>query len=219
MSLPPRLERPDVQSVEEVVTNALREAILSGELRPGDRLLQEQLAEQLRVSRIPLRDALRRLEAEGLVRIGPHRGAEVATLSADDVKEIYAIRIALEPELARTAIAALRPEDIEKLVEMSKHMDDRLDEPGAGGRARRAFYAELYAHARRPRTHSLIFRLRDDVQRYHVIHDQGEARQSHADLRECIRTQDGARAAKLLRDHLQRARDDLLEEMQREHKA
>ena len=218
MSLPPRLERPDVQSVEEVVTNALREAILSGELRPGDRLLQEQLAEQLRVSRIPLRDALRRLEAEGLVRIGPHRGAEVATLSADDVKEIYAIRIALEPELARTAIAALRPEDIEKLVEMSKHMDDRLDEPAAGGRARRAFYAELYAHARRPRTHSLVFRLRDDVQRYHVIHDQREARQSHADLRECIRKKEGARAARLLREHLERARDDLLEEMQRERK-
>ncbi len=102
---------------------------------------------------------------------------------------------------------------------MSKHMDDRLEEPGAGGRARRAFYTELYAFARRPRTHSLIFRLRDDVQRYHVMHDQGEARQSHADLRECIRTQDGARAAKLLREHLERARDDLLEEMQRERKA
>ena len=107
VSIPPRLERPDVQSVEEVVTNALREAILSGELRPGDRLLQEQLAEQLRVSRIPLRDALRRLEAEGLVRIGPRRGAEVTSLTPSDVKEIYDLRIKLETELLEAAIAAL----------------------------------------------------------------------------------------------------------------
>src|SRR5713226_9598152 len=91
----PRLGRPDVRSIEEVVTTALRDAILSGELRPGERLLQEPLAEQLRVSRIPLRDALRRLEAEGLVRIGPRRGAEVASLTPADVREIYGIRIAL----------------------------------------------------------------------------------------------------------------------------
>jgi len=118
-----RLDRPDVQSIEEVVTNALREAILSGELRPGERLLQEQLADQLRVSRIPLRDALRRLEAEGLVRIGPRRGAEVASLSPDDVREVYDIRISLEPELMRRAIAALGPGDITRLVEMSERMD------------------------------------------------------------------------------------------------
>jgi DNA-binding GntR family transcriptional regulator len=214
-----RLERPDVPSVEELVTTALRDAILSGELRPGDRLLQEQLAEQLRVSRIPLRDALRRLEAEGLVRIGPRRGAEVASLTPDDVREIYAIRIALEPELVRDAIAALGPADIKRLIDMSEHMDDRMDDPAAGGRARRSFYSELYHFARRPRTHRLIFAMRDDVQRYHVMHDQGEARHSHAELRECIRAKDAERGARLLREHLRHACDDLIEEMQRETNA
>ncbi|MBA3739494.1 MAG: GntR family transcriptional regulator, partial [Actinobacteria bacterium] len=119
MSLPARLDRPEVQSVEEVVTTTLRDAILSGELRPGDRLLQEQLAEQLRVSRIPLRDALRRLEAEGLVTMGPRRGAEVASLTTADVSEIYEIRIALESELMRSAVAALGPADLARLVDMS----------------------------------------------------------------------------------------------------
>ncbi len=205
-------------SVEEVVTTALRDAILSGELRPGERLLQEPLAEQLRVSRIPLRDALRRLEAEGLVRIGPRRGAEVASLTPADVREIYGIRIALEPELVRDAIAALTTADIAALIDMSEHMDDRLDDPAAGGRARRAFYSELYRHAGRPRTHRLIFALRDDVQRYHVMHDQGEARHSHAELRECIRTKDAARGAVLLREHLRHACDDLVEVLEREAK-
>lgn len=198
------------------MTTALRDAILSGELRPGDRLLQEPLAEQLRVSRIPLRDALRRLEAEGLVRIGGRRGAEVASLTPDDVREIYAIRVALEPELVCEAIAALGPDDITRLVDMSEHMDDRLDDPSAGGRARRAFYSELYGFAARPRTHRLIFALRDDVQRYHVMHDQGEARHSHSELREAIRAKDAERGARLLREHLRQACADLVEVLERE---
>jgi DNA-binding GntR family transcriptional regulator len=205
-----------VRSIEEVVTTALRDAILSGELRPGERLLQEQLAEQLRVSRIPLRDALRRLEAEGLVRMGPRRGAEVASLTAEDVAEIYEIRIALESELMRAAIAALGPPDIARLVDMSEHMDDNVDEPAAGSRARRSFYSDLYDHAERPRTHRLILGLRDDVQRYHVMNNIEVALHDHAALRECIRAKDADRAATLHREHLRRACADLVEVLRAE---
>ncbi len=218
LSLPPRLDRPDIQSVEEVVTNALREAILTGELRPGDRLLQEQLAEQLRVSRIPLRDALRRLEAEGLVRIA-RRGAEVASLTAADVKEIYDLRISLETELMEAAIAALTPDDVTKLIEMSEHMDNRVEEPAAASKARRSFYGELYRHAGRPRTYRIVLALRDDVQRYHVLNDIEVALHDHAELRECIRAKDAKRGATLLREHLRRACADLLEVLQKEAKA
>lgn len=200
------------------MTTALRDAILSGALRPGDRLLQEPLAEQLRVSRIPLRDALRRLEAEGLVRIGPRRGAEVSSLTPADVKELYDIRVALEPELVHRAITALMAGDITKLVDMSEHMDDRIDDPSAGRRARRSFYSELYRHAARPRIHRLILALRDDVQRYHVMHDQAESRHAHAELRESIRTTDAARGARVLREHLRHACDDLVERLEREAK-
>jgi DNA-binding GntR family transcriptional regulator len=206
----PQLERPDVRSIEEVVTTALRDAILSGELRPGERLLQEQLADQLRVSRIPLRDALRRLEAEGLVRIGPRRGAEVASLSRADVIEVYDIRIALEPELMRRAVAALAPANIKRLVDMSEQMDGRVDEPAQGRRARRAFYSELYAYADRPRTLRFILGLRDDVQRYHVMKNSERALQDHAELRERIRVKDAERAALVHSEHLRRACVDLV---------
>jgi DNA-binding GntR family transcriptional regulator len=216
LTLPPRLDRPDVRSIEEVVTTALRDAILSGELRPGERLLQEQLAEQLRVSRIPLRDALRRLEAEGLVRMGPRRGAEVASLTAVDVSEIYEIRISLESELMRAAVAALGPADIARLVDMSEHMDDNVEDPAAGSRARRGFYSELYRHAERPRTHRLIFGLRDDVQRYHVMNNIDVALHDHATLRECIRAKDADGAAELHREHLRRACADLVEVLRAE---
>jgi DNA-binding GntR family transcriptional regulator len=211
-----RLDRPDVRSIEEVVTTALRDAILSGELRPGERLLQEQLADQLRVSRIPLRDALRRLEAEGLVRIGPRRGAEVATLTRADVLEIYELRVSLEPELMRRAVSALEPADIKRLVDMSEEMDARVDKPALGLRARRAFYSELYRYADRPRTHRLILGLRDDVQRYHVLKNVEAALHDHAEVRECIRVKDAERAAELHRRHLGRACADLIDVLERD---
>ena len=200
------------------MTTALRDAILSGELRPGDRLRQEHLAEQLRVSRIPLRDALRRLESEGLVRIGRNRGAEVSSLTSADVKEIYAIRIALETELVHAAIGALTEADVAKLVDLSQNMDDRIEDPGLGRRARRSFYSELYRYAARPRTYRLVLALRDDVQRYHLMHDQSESRHAHAELRESIRTRDAARGARILREHLRNACDDLVERLEREAK-
>ncbi len=214
--LQPRLDRPDVRSIEEVVTTALRDAILSGELRPGERLLQEQLADQLRVSRIPLRDALRRLEAEGLVRIGPRRGAEVASLSPADVREIYDIRISLEPALMRRAIVALGTADIKRLVEMSERMDENVDKDSEGSRSRRSFYSELYAYAGRPRTHRFILGLRDDVQRYHVMNNVEVALHDHAEIRECIRAKDADRATTVHAEHLRRACADLVEVLERE---
>ncbi len=212
----PRLDRPDVRSIEEVVTTALRDAILSGELRPGERLRQEQLADQLRVSRIPLRDALRRLEGEGLVHIGPRHGAEVASLSRADVLEIYEIRIALEPELMRRAVGALGPGDIKRLVDMSERMDARVAKPSEGLRARRDFYNELYAYADRPRTHRFILGLRDDVQRYHVMKNVEAALHDHAELRECIRVKNAERAAQVHGQHLGRACADLVEALEAE---
>lgn len=217
--LPAQLDRPDVRSIEEVVTTALRDAILSGELRPGERLLQEQLADQLRVSRIPLRDALRRLEAEGLVRIGPRRGAEVASLSRADVIEVYDIRISLEPELMRRAVEALAPADITRIAGRSELMDAEVGDPAQGRRSRRAFYSELYTHADRPRTQAFILRLRDDVQRYHVMKNSERALHDHAEIRECIRVKDADRAAHLHKEHLRRACADLVEALEREGSA
>jgi DNA-binding GntR family transcriptional regulator len=212
----PRLDRPDVRSIEEVVTTALRDAILSGELRPGERLRQEELADRLRVSRIPLRDALRRLEAEGLVQIGPRRGAQVSSLDRAGVLEIYEIRSALEPELMRRAVAALQPADVKRLVDMSEQMDARVDKPAEGLRARGAFYGELYAFADRPRVRRLILGLRDDVQRYHVLKNVAAALHDHAEIRDCIRVKDAERAAQIHSHHLRRACADLVDVLERE---
>lgn len=202
------------RSVEESVTEALRDAILRGELKPGHRLAQVELSEELGVSRIPLRDALRRLEAEGLVEIDGRRGARVSSLSPGDVEEIYAMRKLLESECARRAIEGLNDEQAERLIELSDEMDRTADDPVKGAASRKNFYAELYALAGRPRMRATILQLRALVQRYHLLTDSSGHPHAHDDLRDCIRDRDGKRAAKAVSEHLEAACQDLVESLE-----
>ena len=94
-------------TAQELVLGSLREAILAGVLSPGARLRQEDLAERFGTSRIPVREALRALEYEGLVASEPNRGFTVTELDADDVEEVYDLRIVLESHAVRVALPLL----------------------------------------------------------------------------------------------------------------
>lgn len=209
-------EMPAVTSVEESVTDALRNGILQGDLPPGQRLLQEQLAERFGVSRIPLRDALRRLEVEGLVRIDPRKGAYVAILTVVDVEEIYELREMLEAPCMRYAVRSLDDKTAALIVAMSEAMDTPAPTPEQGRARRRAFYATLYGYSGKPRMVELILRLRDDVYRYHVLKHVTESKHAHDELRDCIRRRDGDAAAKLIAKHLRGAGHDLIEVLTQE---
>ena len=101
--------------LREVVFNNLRDAILKGELQPGERLLENQLADKLGVSRTPVREALRMLEQENLVALMPRKGAQVLDLSADDIKNVLEIRSALEAVGVRHACRNMKKEVLEEL--------------------------------------------------------------------------------------------------------
>ncbi len=201
------------RSVEESVTETLREAILGGDLEPGQRLAQVELSEELGVSRIPLRDALRRLEAEGLVTIDRRRGARVSSLTPADVQEIYEMRMLLESECARRAISGLGDDDVARLIALSEEMDATASDPIDGSASRRRFYSELYALAGRPRMRNAILELRALVVRYHLLTDSGGHHRPHEELRECLRHRDGERGAAVIRAHLDAARQDLIDSL------
>lgn len=203
-------------SAEEAVTVALRDAILTGWLSPGERLAQGELAKQLGVSRIPLRDALRRLEEEALVKIDGRRGAWVTALTMQDVAEIYELRIMLEARCVKYAVENLSDEEARHLLELSKHMDTAEQDVVEGRAARRQFYDALYSHANRPRIRRLIMQLRDNVGRYHVIRNSSHSHEEHSVLRGCIKVGDVAGAVEAVTKHLVDARDDLLATMARE---
>lgn len=112
---------------QDLVLAYLREAILKGRYRPGDRLIEQELALELQMSRGPVRDALRQLEQEGLVRIYRHRGAVVSTLGPLEAYEFYLVRGHLEALAVRLARAHLGPDDIAYLDELVARMEQLRD--------------------------------------------------------------------------------------------
>lgn len=151
-------------TAQELVLHTVREAIMTNIFQPGVRLRQEELAEAFGTSRIPIREALRALEYEGLVQSIPHRGFTVTRLDADDVEEVYELRILLESEAVRLAIPLLTDEDMLELERLFDRMStaESPDEQLAG---RERFYLRLFAVAGRPRLVGLITRLRQEVAR------------------------------------------------------
>src|SRR6201982_4214995 len=99
------------QSLTSAVADKLRDQIIRGEIAEGTHLRQDAIATQYQVSRIPVREALRQLDAEGLIAIVPNRGAVVPALSPDDIGELFSIRALLEPEVLKLSIPRLTEED------------------------------------------------------------------------------------------------------------
>ncbi len=156
------------KTVAQAVYEHLREAILSGALEPGTRLSQDELAGRLGVSRMPVREALGRLQAEGMVLSETYRGATVTPLSAGEAEQIYLMRIALEPLLGRLGVAGVAPAGVAALEGAYREMTAAL-EIGDAGRCFeqvRLFHEALYAAAGRPLVLAQVLGLRDRAQRY-----------------------------------------------------
>src|SRR3954468_19960820 len=134
---------------------SLRELILDGDLRPGTRLGEVELAERLGVSRTPVREALTRLAAEGLVEIAPNRGARVATWTVAELEGVFDLRISLEPQLTAFAVPNAGPADVEELDDLAHRMVE-VGSPGprqdldALVPLNRAFHDRLVALAAHP---------------------------------------------------------------------
>lgn len=115
------------RTAHEYVLKTLRRAILTGSLPAGSRLVQQDLAAELDVSTTPVREALRDLAAEGLVMMDPHRGALVKALDVSEVREIYELRIALEPIMVRRVIHKITEQHLAKATELHKQMETTTD--------------------------------------------------------------------------------------------
>jgi DNA-binding GntR family transcriptional regulator len=143
---------------QEAVLREIRRAIMARELKPGERVRQEKLAGRLNVSRVPVREALKVLEAEGQVTYQPHRGYTVVALSSEELEEIYLIRRLLETEATRRAVPRVDAELIERLEALMGQMEE-LAEAGDVLRyaeANRDFHFVLFERAGLPRLYHMI---------------------------------------------------------------
>lgn len=154
-----------VQTREDFVIDELREAIVRGHFKPGEKLDQEEIAELLNVSRIPVRQALRTLTAEGLVKMYPHRGAVVAELSLEELEEIYFLRGALEGIAARLAAPKMDEEHLAQLQAILEKMD-QLTDLDEWLDLNRDFHNTIYEVINRPRLLAMIESLRNTAAPY-----------------------------------------------------
>ena len=207
--------------LREIVSDALRQAIRDGLLPPGERLMEIPLAEELGVSRTPIREAIRILEQEGLVVMIPRRGTYVADMSLKDVTEVFELRSILEELAAELAAERITNEEIEALeqhlVEIGNYMNENnLDKVV---QADILFHEILYKASRNDRLVEMINNLREQTLRFRTLSMSQTGRlaktwDEHRQLVEAISDRDVERARQIARIHMEESEKTLLAGMQ-----
>ncbi|HZD17257.1 MAG TPA: GntR family transcriptional regulator [Actinomycetota bacterium] len=212
-----RQEMLDRDTTAKVVAERLRDEIQDGTLSPGTRLRQNEVARRFGVSTTPVREAFAQLQAEGLVRIDPHRGAVVFRPTTDDLVEFYEIREVLESLAVVRAIPYLRPEVVRELSALVERMR-RAEDARRWLRLNDEFHLKLYACAKMPRLAALIENLRDASTPYIHMFVAGRppserANEEHQAILDACVQGDAAAAELAVREHLSSAANDLVRDL------
>jgi DNA-binding GntR family transcriptional regulator len=200
----------------EQVYRRVREAILEGEIAPGTAMSQVAMADDLGVSRTPLREALRMLQSEGLVDAQANRRVTVKPISATDLEELVVMRVALETVAIRLSVKRLEPEDIAalegRLAEMSHFAQAR--DYARWQQPHSAFHRGLTGPAG-VRMNAMLTQLSDHAQRYRRVHLARSAKawltEGHREILDAAKNGDRENAGRLLADHLSRTAFDVME--------
>ena len=165
-----KMDVNDYLPLRDVVFNTLRQAILRGEMEPGERLMEIQLAQRLGVSRTPIREAIRKLELEGLVIMIPRKGAEVAHITEKDMKDVLEVRSTLEELVVELAIKNVTDEKIEELKCANKVFESAIVSKDAANivEADVKFHDILYSMTNNARLIQIINNLREQMYRYRL---------------------------------------------------
>lgn len=203
-------------SLQDKVYEHLKQAIQTGEIHPGERLLETKIATALGVSRIPLREAIRKLEREGLVVFFPRRGIYASTLSVQDVDEIYAVRAVLEGLSARLAAQNHTPEDLARIDEILAVMAQIAAKNDAVAlfQAGRDFHQAVLDAARSRKLAHITDLMYGQVERVRQLRMRltrrcREVYHEYMRIRDAIAARDGARAEAEMRAHVERPQRDL----------
>ena len=201
--------QPTARTAAEALVETLRDEIVRGDLVPGQYLRLEEIAARFDVSTMPVRQALRDLEAEGLVTSSRHRGAMVTEVSADELEDIYDIRVMLEEAATRLAVPLLTEATLAELTSLVEQMEEHQGHVATRVRLNHQFHLILYAASGRKHLCELNRMLRYRTQHYlhlytveveseNFAHTQGE----HQAILEACKRGDAEQAAAIMRDHV-----------------
>ena len=199
--------------LRDVVFNTLREAILKGDLKPGERLMELQLASKLGVSRTPIREAIRMLEQEGLAVTTPRKGAEVAKMTLKDMEDVLEIRDALDELAVRIACQKISDEQLKQLEDM-KELFEKSTQTGNVKKIAEAdvtFHDVIYEATGNPKLVTLLNNLREQVYRYRVEYIKDPKNYptliaEHEAILESLKNRDVKNAVEAMHVHVANAR-------------
>ena len=195
--------------LRDVVFQTLREAILKGDLRPGERLMELQLAAKLGVSRTPIREAIRMLEQEGLAVTIPRKGAEVARMTEKDMEDVLQIREALDDLAVQVACDKITQEQLERLMATMKNFELAVQ---AGELSKIVaydveFHDVIYEATDNPKLVILLSNLREQIYRYRVEYLKEKENYpmlivEHEEIVQALKQKNKERVADAMRNHI-----------------
>jgi len=210
--------------LRDVVFNTLRKAILTGELKPGERLMEIHLANRLGVSRTPIREAIRKLELEGLVTMIPRRGAEVANITEKNLKDVLEVRRALEGlgiELACERITEEKKKDLKERLDQVE-CAVRTGDSSAIASADVAFHDTIVEASGNDRLMQLVSNLGEQMYRYRFEYIKDESKhsqiiQEHRIMFDSIMEKDREKAVQIVKTHISNQEEAIMRKIRKEH--
>ncbi|SUY29396.1 GntR family transcriptional regulator [Aminobacter aminovorans] len=204
-----KLETVDIRqaaSAADIVYEALRKAIIEGELAEGENLRQDQIASLFNTSRIPVREALSRLEQNGLITTQRYKGAVVAGLSIEEIEEIFEFRALIEAEVIRLAVPNMNAKTLDMARRHCAAFDSEANS-AKWGEINRNFHYSLYEAARRPYYLQIVRASLDRIDRYlraqlTLTDGMNRARREHQGILDACIEGNADKAADLTRDHI-----------------
>jgi len=204
-----QIEMNEYLPLRDVVFNTLRQAILRGELKPGERLMEIKLAKQLGVSRTPIREAIRMLELEGLVVMVPRRGAAVAKITKQDLEDVLEVRCALEELAVELACLRITGAELAQLNHALDEFENAMGHADASSLAQKdvAFHDIIFEATGNKRLVQLINNLREQMYRYRLeyLKDERSHEQlvlEHKIIIDNIRNRDVEAAKQHIKEHI-----------------
>jgi DNA-binding GntR family transcriptional regulator len=195
----------------------VRDAVLRGTLRPNQRINQSTLVQQLGMSLVPIREALRKLASEGYVRILPHRGVYVSPISRDEMEDVYAIRLALEGMATKEGVMRITDQEVEKLAQLISSMDVALQSRDHTQllELNQRFHYVLYAASGRDYLCGLISHLWEKSLRYRTSYilipeRANQAHEEHKDILSAVRERSVKKAIQAVRNNIRQTMLGLL---------
>ena len=209
MKLKWNLEAGQYLPLREVVFHTLRDAILTGQLQPGERLMEIQLAQTLGVSRTPVREAIHKLELEGLVVTTPRKGAEVASITEKQLRDVLEVRTALETLAVRLACKRVTQEQLDELEQAQAYVTEMIREENLVGivNADIRFHEIVYIAADNERLLQILNNLRQQMYRYRLEYLKNSDNheiiiKEHKAIVDGMRALDEEKVSKAMREHI-----------------